>query len=135
LGSGGQLIPGTTAKVVKADGSLAKIGELGELLVQGGQITLGYYKNDEALVYLSLVGENILSDAKLNRTKDTYVDGYVCSTMLTPLTQRHSWLRTGDEVLFRENGDLFIVDRIKVKINSMCLVIWYSDNHAGAAQS
>ena len=25
------------------------------------------------------------------------------------------WIRTGDEVLFRENGDMFIVDRLKVR--------------------
>jgi len=25
-----------------------------------------------------------------------------------------SWVRTGDEVMFAENGDMFIVDRLKV---------------------
>ncbi|KAH9478770.1 4-coumarate--CoA ligase-like 1 [Psilocybe cubensis] len=46
VGSGGQLISGTTAKVVKSDGSIAAIGESGELWVKGNQITLGYYKNE-----------------------------------------------------------------------------------------
>ncbi|KAF9259269.1 phenylacetyl-CoA ligase [Marasmius fiardii PR-910] len=45
LGSGGQLLPGTVAKVVKEDGSIAAVGEVGELYVQGGQIALGYYGN------------------------------------------------------------------------------------------
>lgn len=26
-----------------------------------------------------------------------------------------SWYRTGDEVIMRENGDIFITDRIKVR--------------------
>ncbi|CDO68622.1 hypothetical protein BN946_scf184996.g53 [Trametes cinnabarina] len=78
-GSAGQLLPGTVAKVVKADGSLARINEPGELLVMGPQVTLGYYQNEQA-------------------TKEAFVDG---------------WLRTGDEVLFKENGDMFVTDRIK----------------------
>ena len=48
LGSGGQLLSGTTAKVVKPDGTLAKVGEPGELYVHGGQVTLGYYQNPTA---------------------------------------------------------------------------------------
>ncbi|KAH9903312.1 phenylacetyl-CoA ligase [Cubamyces lactineus] len=79
LGSAGQLIPGIVAKVVKPDGSLAGVGEPGELLLKGPQIALGYYKNEQA-------------------TKETFIDG---------------WLRTGDEVLFAENGDMFVTDRIK----------------------
>ncbi|KAK7434667.1 hypothetical protein VKT23_020075 [Stygiomarasmius scandens] len=79
LGSGGQLLPGTSAKVVKEDGSLAKIGEIGELWVKGDQIALGYYGDE-------------------NATRETFVDG---------------WLRTGDQVLFKSNGDIFILERIK----------------------
>ncbi|KAI0357673.1 phenylacetyl-CoA ligase [Trametes cingulata] len=79
LGSAGQLIPGIVAKVVKPDGSLARVGEPGELLLKGPQISLGYYKNEQA-------------------TKETFVDG---------------WLKTGDEVVFAENGDMFVTDRIK----------------------
>ncbi|KAI0657594.1 phenylacetyl-CoA ligase [Cubamyces menziesii] len=79
LGSAGQLVPGIVAKVVKPDGSLAGVGEPGELLLKGPQIALGYYKNEQA-------------------TKETFIDG---------------WLRTGDEVLFAENGDMFVTDRIK----------------------
>ncbi|KAJ7496703.1 phenylacetyl-CoA ligase [Mycena latifolia] len=79
LGSGGKLLPGTIAKVVKTDGTLASTGERGELYIQGPQVTLGYYKNPAA-------------------TNETFVDG---------------WLRTGDEVCFDEEGNLFIVDRVK----------------------
>ncbi|KAI0772950.1 phenylacetyl-CoA ligase [Trametes elegans] len=79
LGSAGQLIPGIVAKVVKPDGSLAGVGEPGELLLKGPQIALGYYQNEEA-------------------TKESFIDG---------------WLKTGDEVLFAENGDMFVTDRIK----------------------
>ncbi|KAJ7088641.1 phenylacetyl-CoA ligase [Mycena epipterygia] len=80
LGSGGQLLPGTTAKVVKGDGTLAKELEAGELYVKGGQVALGYYGNEKA-------------------TKETFIDG---------------WLKTGDQVYFR-NGDIFVIERIKVK--------------------
>ncbi|KAE9402574.1 amp dependent CoA ligase [Gymnopus androsaceus JB14] len=79
LGSGGQVLPGTLTKVVKEDGTIAQVGEIGELYVQGGQIALGYYGDEKA-------------------TKQTFVDG---------------WLRTGDQVFFESNGDIFIVERIK----------------------
>ncbi|KAH9950864.1 phenylacetyl-CoA ligase [Amylocystis lapponica] len=78
-GSVGQLVAGTVAKVVKQDGSLAGFGEVGELWVKGGQVTMGYYRNEQA-------------------TKETFIDG---------------WVRSGDEVFIRENGDMFITDRIK----------------------
>ncbi|KAK7039324.1 phenylacetyl-CoA ligase [Favolaschia claudopus] len=58
LGSAGMLIPGTSAKVVKSDGSLARDGEQGELYLQGPQVVLGYYNNPTA-------------------TKDTFVDGWL----------------------------------------------------------
>ncbi|KAJ3777221.1 phenylacetyl-CoA ligase [Lentinula raphanica] len=79
LGSGGQLLPGTSAKVVKEDGTIAQTGDIGELYVKGGQVALGYYGDEKA-------------------TQDAFVDG---------------WLKTGDQVFFKENGDIFIVERIK----------------------
>jgi 4-coumarate--CoA ligase len=42
-GSAGMLIPGVEAKVLKADGSLGKEGEQGELVVAGPGIALGYH--------------------------------------------------------------------------------------------
>ena len=47
-GSSGTLYPGTIAKVVKPDGTLAKTGERGELWVKGNQVVPGYYQNDQA---------------------------------------------------------------------------------------
>ncbi|KAJ6504162.1 phenylacetyl-CoA ligase [Mycena vitilis] len=88
LGSGGQLLPGTFAKVVKPDGKLAKELEAGELYVNGGQVALGYYGNEHA-------------------TKETFIDG---------------WLRTGDQVYFR-NGDIFVVERIKELIKNKGLQV------------
>ncbi|KAJ7182711.1 amp dependent CoA ligase [Mycena crocata] len=58
LGSGGQLLPGTVAKVVKPDGTLAKELEAGELYVKGGQVALGYYGNEKA-------------------TKEAFIDGWL----------------------------------------------------------
>ncbi|EJD03682.1 phenylacetyl-CoA ligase [Fomitiporia mediterranea MF3/22] len=78
-GSGGQLIPGCTARVVKADGTLADYDEEGELHVTGPQMALRYTNDEKA-------------------TQETFVDG---------------WVRTGDEVKFARNGDIFIVDRLK----------------------
>ncbi|KAF5391038.1 hypothetical protein D9757_003956 [Collybiopsis confluens] len=92
LGSGGQLLPGTKAKVVKEDGTIAQVGEVGELYVQGGQVALGYYGNQKASSWTSWTN-NIKSSSK-----ETFVNG---------------WLRTGDQVFFEKNGDIFIVDRIK----------------------
>ncbi|KAJ7472321.1 phenylacetyl-CoA ligase [Mycena galericulata] len=80
LGSGGQLLPGTFAKVVKPDGTLAKERESGELFIKGGQVALGYYGNEKA-------------------TQETFIDG---------------WLKTGDQVYFKD-GDIFVIERIKVK--------------------
>ncbi|KIK62621.1 hypothetical protein GYMLUDRAFT_42071 [Collybiopsis luxurians FD-317 M1] len=58
IGSVGQLVSGTLAKIVRPDGKLATYGEAGELLLKGGQIALGYYGNKEA-------------------TRETFVDGWL----------------------------------------------------------
>ncbi|KAJ7496723.1 phenylacetyl-CoA ligase [Mycena latifolia] len=60
LGSAGKLFPGTTAKVVKTDGTLASAGERGELYIQGPQVALGYYKNTAA-------------------TNEAFVDEWLCT--------------------------------------------------------
>ncbi|KAF5385033.1 hypothetical protein D9615_001355 [Tricholomella constricta] len=58
VGSAGQLIPGIVARVVKPDGSLAREGEQGELVVTGPSMALRYMNNEAA-------------------TKETFVDGWV----------------------------------------------------------
>ncbi|KAH9486564.1 4-coumarate--CoA ligase-like 1 [Psilocybe cubensis] len=58
VGSAGELIPGITAKVVKPDGTYAKEGEQGELVVKGPNMAMGYYNNPTA-------------------TAETFVDGWV----------------------------------------------------------
>lgn len=100
LGSGGVLVPGIFAKVVKPDGSLGKDGEEGELIVTGSCMALGYYENPAAYVHaLFIVMVKVLT---LIRTAETFVDG---------------WVRTGDEVIIR-NNEVFIIDRVKVVSNS-----------------
>ncbi|KAJ6557283.1 hypothetical protein DFH09DRAFT_1163610 [Mycena vulgaris] len=47
-GSGGQLIPGVIARVVKSDGTLGSFNEVGELVVKAPSNALGYYKNPQA---------------------------------------------------------------------------------------
>ena len=53
LGSGGQLMPGCIARVVKADGSLADYDEEGELHVTGPQMALRYTNDEKACVVSS----------------------------------------------------------------------------------
>ncbi|PSR76712.1 hypothetical protein PHLCEN_2v8309 [Hermanssonia centrifuga] len=85
LGSGGQLLPGDVARVMKPDGSLAGFNEPGELVVKGPSVSLCYLNNPEA-------------------TKETYI--YFDS-------KPDRWIRTGDEVMINEEAELFVLDRIK----------------------
>lgn len=55
VGSAGQLIPGIRAKVVKEDGSLAREGEQGELIVTGPSMALRYINNEAAYVPLCIL--------------------------------------------------------------------------------
>lgn len=47
-GSAGQLISGIRARVVKVDGTLAGVGEPGELVVTGPSMALRYLNNEKA---------------------------------------------------------------------------------------
>ncbi|WP_062266186.1 AMP-binding protein [Endozoicomonas arenosclerae] len=47
-GTVGQPVPETELKLVKQDGSVATLGEQGELCVRGPQIMMGYWNNPEA---------------------------------------------------------------------------------------
>jgi acyl-CoA synthetase (AMP-forming)/AMP-acid ligase II len=48
LGSCGQSVAGVAVKVVRDDGSECAQGEVGEILVRGPNVTLGYWRNEEA---------------------------------------------------------------------------------------
>jgi 4-coumarate--CoA ligase len=48
LGSAGQLLSGVRARVIKPDGTLAGVGEPGELMVTGPSVALRYLNNEKA---------------------------------------------------------------------------------------
>jgi 4-coumarate--CoA ligase len=48
FGSAGQLISGVRARVIKADGTLAKAGEPGELMIKTPSSALRYLNNEKA---------------------------------------------------------------------------------------
>ena len=58
VGSLGILIAGSEGRILRADGSEADYDEPGELWVRGGNVALGYWKNEKA-------------------TKETFVDGWL----------------------------------------------------------
>lgn len=88
LGSAGRLFPDVKAKVVNAEGKAVGVDGTGELWLQTPTMTLGYLNNQKA------TDEMWVKDA----------DG--------------PWVRTGDEVKFNSDGDMFIVDRLKELIKS-----------------
>ena len=101
FGSSGSLIPGTTAKVIDAEGNVVtKYETRGELLVQSPSVVLGYLNNERA-------------------TAETFV-----------WDDQGRWLRTGDEVLVRKSKQghehFVVTDRIKelikVKVRAMILM-------------
>jgi long-chain acyl-CoA synthetase len=84
LGSCGRATPGVALKIARDDGSECELGEVGEILVRGPNVTTGYFRNEQA-------------------TRDAFAAGFY---------------RTGDVGVLREDGYLFVVDRIKDMIVS-----------------
>jgi 4-coumarate--CoA ligase len=76
FGSAGKLMPGVMARIVKPDGSLAKTGEQGELIVKSPSNALGYLNAPEASVYVRM-RKSICLTAPNGRTKETFEDGWV----------------------------------------------------------
>ncbi|KIK51401.1 hypothetical protein GYMLUDRAFT_234109 [Collybiopsis luxurians FD-317 M1] len=68
--SGGELIPGTAARLLKSDGSWAGYNEPGELHVKTPSAALGYYGNKEVTV-------------------ETFVDGWIHTGDLVQLDENH----------------------------------------------
>jgi long-chain acyl-CoA synthetase len=48
FGTSGALMQSIECRLVKPDGSLAKVGETGEIVIRGGNVMKGYFKNPEA---------------------------------------------------------------------------------------
>ena len=48
LGSGGELLPGNTCRVLKQDGTYAGYNEPGELIVKGPSVAMCYHNNEQA---------------------------------------------------------------------------------------
>ncbi|KAI9461168.1 amp dependent CoA ligase [Russula earlei] len=65
-GSAGQLIPGVRARILKEDGTLAKVGEPGELCINTPALALGYLNNEKA------TAETFIGDRWI-RTGDTVI--------------------------------------------------------------
>lgn len=85
-GSAGVAVPGVRFRIIKEDGSLAKLGERGELVVKSPSNALRYWENPKA-------------------TAETFLED--------------GWVRTGDEVEFDAEGNIYVVDRLKelIKVN------------------
>jgi long-subunit acyl-CoA synthetase (AMP-forming) len=81
-GSTGILIPGMEGKILREDGSDARVDEPGELWVRGGNVALGYWKNEKA-------------------TKETFVNGWLRTGDYFRIDQNESLLY----VLILSSGD------------------------------
>ncbi|EMD36989.1 hypothetical protein CERSUDRAFT_114889 [Gelatoporia subvermispora B] len=69
-GCAGILMPGITARIVKADGSLAGFNEPGQLVVTGPSMAVGYLDNEQA-------------------TKETFVKGWVYTGDETVINEKY----------------------------------------------
>lgn len=70
-GSAGTMLPGVKARVVKADGTLAKVGERGELVVSSPSNALRYHRNNKAYVHCIL--HHIVCLICYFRTEETFL--------------------------------------------------------------
>jgi long-chain acyl-CoA synthetase len=84
LGSCGRATPGVAVRVMRPDGFECELGEVGEIVVRGPNVTPGYWQNPRA-------------------SADALSGG---------------WYHSGDAGFMREDGYLFVVDRLKDMIVS-----------------
>jgi long-chain acyl-CoA synthetase len=84
LGSCGKVTPGVALRVVRPDGCECATDEIGEILVRGPNVTVGYWRDPRA----------------------------------TAAALSGGWYHTGDVGVLREDGYLFVVDRLKDMIVS-----------------
>ncbi|RMJ28843.1 long-chain-fatty-acid-CoA ligase [Aspergillus sp. HF37] len=80
----GKVMPHARAKIVDKSGHIVPVGQRGELCIAGYQLSRGYWNNDE-------------------KTRETFVTDEAGVT----------WLKTGDEALFTEQGYCTITGRFK----------------------
>jgi len=80
----GKILPHLRAKIVDRDGKTVEIGERGELWMSGYSLTKGYWMNDK-------------------KTKEALVQD----------EEGRTWLKTGDEAVFDEQGYCTITGRFK----------------------
>ncbi|KAI9932321.1 hypothetical protein ASPWEDRAFT_132360 [Aspergillus wentii DTO 134E9] len=80
----GKVMPHARAKIVDAKGNIVPVGQRGELCMSGYQLSKGYWNNPE----------------KTAETLETDAEGV-------------TWLKTGDEALFNEEGYCTITGRFK----------------------
>lgn len=101
--------------MVKEDGSLAGYDEPGELVIKSPTVALGYANNEEAYVgherlrVLVSYPYHISVQRKLSLMGMTFLPHTVfCNSYFI------RWVRTGDEVRIDRNGEIWVVDRLKV---------------------
>lgn len=80
----GKVMPHAKAKIIDTQGHIVPVGQRGELCIAGYQLTKGYWNNPEK------TAEALITDS----------DGV-------------TWLKTGDEAIFDEEGYCTITGRFK----------------------
>lgn len=114
----GVLLPGVVARVVKADGALAGYDEPGELVVKTPSVALGYANNLQACVHISTPAScNRSLICRAQDARDVYR-----RVRRSPFVRRNGyirvfvcrWVKTGDEVRIRRDGEIIVMDRLKV---------------------